>query len=142
LMSESDVICVMTTLTPKKYHMVNADMLALMKPSAYLVNTGRGALVDETALIETLKHKRIAGAALDAFETEPLPHDSPFRELDNVILTPHCVGHVKEVMDQFVTAMVENAERIMRGELPLHCKNPDVEPQWRARLNRINGDKT
>jgi len=140
LMSESDIVCVMTTLTPKKHHMVNAKMLSLMKPAAYLVNTGRGALVEEAALIDVLKDKRIAGAALDAFEIEPLPHDSPLRDLDNVILTPHCVGHVKEVMDQFVTAMVENAERIIRGELPLHCKNPHIEPQWRARLDKISGE--
>jgi len=142
LMSESDIICVQTSLTPKTTHLVNAKMLSLMKPTAYLVNTGRGAIVDESALIEALRHKRIAGAALDAFETEPLPHDSAFRDLDNVILTPHCVGHVVECMDQFVDAMVENAERIIRGELPVHCKNPHIETQWRARLENISGENT
>jgi len=142
LMRKSDIVCVLTSLTPQTHHLVNAEMLSFLKPGAYLLNTGRGAIVDESALIETLKNKRIAGAALDAFETEPLPQDSPLHDLDNVILTPHCVGHVVECFDQFVIAMVENAERILRGELPLHCKNSYIEPLWHARLKKINGDKT
>ncbi len=141
LLRESDIVSVLNGLTPKTHHMINADKLALMKSDAYLVNTGRGAIVDESALISALGERQIAGAALDTFEVEPLPADSPLRDLDNVILTPHCVGHTIECWDQFVPAVVENIERMLRNELPLHCKNPEVEPAWRDRLLKITGEK-
>ena len=138
LLRESDVVSVLTGLTPETHHMIDATKIALMKSGAYLVNTGRGAVIDETALIDALRTRRIAGAALDTFEVEPLPGDSPFRALDNVILTPHCVGHTTEGYDEFGPAMVENIARILRGELPLYCKNPEAEPSWRARLRTLD----
>ena len=108
-----------------------------MKPTAYLVNTARGQAIDEKALYQALKSRRIAGAALDTFEVEPLPQDSPLRGLDNVFLTPHMVGHTKEVFASFGAAGEENIMRILRGELPLHCKNPQIESAWRKRLARL-----
>jgi D-3-phosphoglycerate dehydrogenase len=118
--------------------MIDAEQLALMKPSAYLVNTGRGAVIDEAALVAALRARRIMGAALDTFEAEPLPGDSPLRALDNVILTPHCVGHTVEGFAELGPAMVENIERILAGELPLYCKNPEAEAAWRERLRRLD----
>ncbi len=89
LLSESDFVSLNCDLNPTSYHLLNARTLALMKPEAVLINTARGAVVDEKALIEALQAKRLAGAALDVFEIEPLPADSPLRKMDNVLLAPH-----------------------------------------------------
>jgi D-3-phosphoglycerate dehydrogenase len=118
--------------------MIGATELALMKPTAYLVNTARGNAVDEQALIQALRSGRLAGAALDVFEKEPLPPDSALRELDNVILTSHIVGHVSEMHDSFLHSAIENVTRVLRGETPLYVRNPEVIPAWRGRLQRMS----
>src|SRR5438445_670531 len=98
---------------------------------------GMGEAIDEAALYRALKEKRIAGAALDSFAVEPLPDDSPLRQLDNVILTPHMVGHTQDAFVSFPPAAVENITRILRGEPPLYCKNPEVIPAWQRRLANL-----
>ena len=113
--------------------MVDARALALMTPDAYLLNLARGDLVDEAAVERALRERRIAGAALDVFQVEPLPVDSPLRTLDNAILTPHLVGHTRELYEALAPAALENITRILRGELPLYCKNPQTEGRWRER---------
>jgi len=137
LMRESDIVSVLVAVTPDNVGMIGARQLALMKPDAYLVNTSRGQAIDEKALYEALRDKRIAGAALDTFEIEPLPQSSPLRTLDNVILTPHVVGHTADVYASFIPAAYENITRILRGELPLHCKNPGIEAKWHDRIARL-----
>ena len=137
LLRESDLVSLLTGLTAETRHMIGASELALMKPDALIVNTSRGGVIDEAALVEALRERRIAGAALDAFATEPLPLDSPLRALDNVILTPHCVGHTVEGVAAIEPMLIENINRILAGELPSVCKNPEVEPAWRARLARL-----
>lgn len=89
LLSNSDFVSVNCDLNPASYHLINSDTLALMKPGAILINTARGPIVDEKALIEALRAKRLAGAALDVFEHEPLPLESPLMKMDNVMLAPH-----------------------------------------------------
>jgi len=89
LLRDSDFVTLHADLRPDNRHLINASRLSLMKPSAVLVNTARGGLVDETALVAALREGRIAGAALDVFEQEPLPENSPLRALDNVYLAPH-----------------------------------------------------
>lgn len=89
LLRRSDFVSLNCDLNPTSYHLINATTLAMMKPSAVLVNTARGAIVDEPALIEALRSGQIAGAALDVFEVEPLPLDSPLLRFDNVLLSPH-----------------------------------------------------
>lgn len=89
LLSESDFVSINCDLNPTSQHLMNADTFALLKPSAVLINTARGAIVDEKALIEALQAKRLAGCALDVFEEEPLPGDSPLMKMDNVMLAPH-----------------------------------------------------
>jgi D-3-phosphoglycerate dehydrogenase len=89
LLSESDFVSINCDLNPSSQHLMNADTFALMKPSAVLINTARGPIVHEAALIEALQAGRLAGAALDVFEVEPLPLDSPLMKMDNVLLAPH-----------------------------------------------------
>jgi D-3-phosphoglycerate dehydrogenase len=89
LLSNSDFVSLNCDLNPTSFHLMNSDTFALMKPSAVLINTARGAVVEEQALVAALQTKRIAGAALDVFESEPLPGDSPLLKMDNVLLAPH-----------------------------------------------------
>ena len=95
LFSESDFITLHVVLSPRSKDMVTSTEIDLMKPSAYLINTSRGPLINEADLIEALKAKKIAGAALDVYDTEPLPSDHPFRTLNNVLATPH-IGYGTE----------------------------------------------
>lgn len=137
LLRLSDIVTVLVDLTPETRGMIASPELSTMRPEAYLVNTARGAVVDEAALVQALRFGIIAGAAIDAFEAEPLPADSPLRTLDNVILTPHNIGHTVELQASFVAAAQENVVRIARGEPPPYLKNPDVLPRWRERLARL-----
>ncbi len=89
LLKNSDFVSINCDLNPTSHHIINSDTLALMKPTAVLINTARGPLVDEKSLIEALQAKRLAGAALDVFEYEPLPLESPLMKMDNVMLAPH-----------------------------------------------------
>jgi D-3-phosphoglycerate dehydrogenase len=89
LLSNSDFVSINCDLNPTSHHLMNADTFALMKPSAVLINTARGPIVDENALIEVLQANRLAGAALDVFEVEPLQVDSPLMKMENVLLAPH-----------------------------------------------------
>ena len=89
LLSNSDFVSINCDLNPTSRHLINAQTLALMKPEAVLINAARGPIMDEKALIEALQAKRLAGAALDVFEVEPLPLDSPLLKMDNVMLAPH-----------------------------------------------------
>ena len=134
LLRTSDVVSVHVTLTSETRHMLGAAELRLLQPHAYLVNTARGGAIDEQALYRVLQDGAIAGAAIDVFEAEPLSIESPLRTLDNVILTPHMVGHSRELMAAIPPAAAENALRVLRGEPPLYIKNPEVLPAWRQRL--------
>ena len=138
LLRESDLVSLHVTITSETRRMIGASELALMKPSAYLINTARGSAVDEQALYLALREGRLAGAALDVFEQEPLPLASPLRELDNVILTSHIVGHVSEMHDSFLATAVENVTRMLRGEPPLYVRNPEAIAAWRNRLQRMS----
>jgi D-3-phosphoglycerate dehydrogenase len=137
LLRSSDIVNVLVDLTAETRGMIGAAQLAMMRRNAYLVNTARGAVVDEAALALALREGSIAGAALDAFAVEPIARDSPLRQLDNVILTPHNIGHTIELQESFIPATYENVVRIARGEPPLYFKNPEVLPKWRERLARL-----
>jgi phosphoglycerate dehydrogenase-like enzyme len=134
LLRTSDVVSVHVTLTSETRHMLGTAELRLMQPHAYLVNTARGGAIDEQALYGVLRDGVIAGAALDVFEEEPLALASPLRTLDNVILTPHMIGHSRELMAALAPAAAENVLRVLRGEPPVYVKNPEVLPAWRQRL--------
>ena len=95
LFSTADIVTIHVVLSQRSRGLVGAEELARMKPTAYLVNTARGPIVDEAALLTTLQERKIAGAGIDVFSVEPLPVDHPFRKLDNIVLTPH-LGYVTE----------------------------------------------
>jgi phosphoglycerate dehydrogenase-like enzyme len=123
---QSDYILVNCPLTPETRRLVGGEQLALMKPTAYLINTARGPIVDEAALIQALREHRIAGAALDVFDAEPLPAGSPILELDNVVLTSHSVGWTEELFRDMGRIDCQGALAVMRGEAPASVVNRDV----------------
>ncbi len=137
LLRTSDVVSVHVTLTSETRHLLGEDELRRMRADAYLINTARGGTIDEEALYRILKDNAIAGAAIDVFEHEPLPPDSPLRTLDNVILTPHIVGHSQELMAAIPPTAAENVLRLLRGEPPLYVKNPEALAAWRQRMARL-----
>jgi phosphoglycerate dehydrogenase-like enzyme len=132
LLSTSDVVIVMTRLDVDSHHLLNGENLRRLKPGALLVNTSRGGLIEEAGLVEALRSGRIAGAALDVFEVEPLAPDHPLRDFSNVILTPHCIGHTVEMAAAIPRVTVENVRLLLRGKLPESCRNPVVQSQWSA----------
>jgi D-3-phosphoglycerate dehydrogenase len=137
LLHRSDFVSIHTTLTDDSRHLLGPAEFALMKPGSYLINTARGSVIDEPSLIEALRARRLAGAALDVFEDEPLALDNPLRAVDNVILTPHMIGHSEELLESIGSVGAENVRRVLRGETPLYVKNPDVLPAWTARLRAL-----
>ena len=134
LLRESDLVSLHVTLDAKTRGMIGEAQLRAMKPGSFIVNTARGGLIDEEALYRALKDGHLAGAALDTFDPEPLPAHSPLREPDNIILTPHMVGHTRDVMASVAPALRENIRRVMGGKLPLYTKNAQVASAWRQRL--------
>lgn len=115
-LGEADYIVLTVPLTPVTLHLIDAKALEAMRPTAYLVNVSRGRVVDEAALVEALRGRRIAGAALDVFAVEPLPGESPLWGLDNVILTPHIGGDMKDFSQRSARLFCENLGRYLRGE--------------------------
>src|ERR1700742_1106770 len=116
LFSTADFITVHVVLSQRSRGLVGRDDLARIKPTAYLVNTARGPIVDEAALLETLQQKKIAGAAVDVFSVEPLPTDHPFRKLDNIVLTPHLGYVTEEGFRNHYSQMVEGIDAWFKGE--------------------------
>ncbi len=119
LFSQADVISLHCPLTPDTRNLINEKTLALMKPAAFLINTARGALIDEAALVRALRENRIAGAALDVITQEPPPADHPIiaaaRELDNLIVTPHTAWSAREARARLLREVEENITAFLRG---------------------------
>src|SRR5262249_22141376 len=112
-------------LNPETRQMISDKQFAQMQPTAFIINTARGAVIDEKALVRALKKKQIAGAGLDVFENEPkLP--PALRTMKNVVLTPHLGSAVMEVRDRMANIVVDNIEAIIAGRLPPNCVNPAV----------------
>jgi D-3-phosphoglycerate dehydrogenase len=117
LFSTADVITIHVVLSQRSRGLVGAADLARMKPTSYLVNTARGPIVDEAALLETLKARKIAGAGVDVFAVEPLPTDHPFRKLDNIVLTPHLGYVTEESFRGHYGQMVEGIDAWLKGDV-------------------------
>ena len=125
LLERSDYISIHTPLVPETHHMFNAEAFRRLKPSAYLVNTARGPIVDQAALALALDQRQLAGAALDVLETEP-PTSSPLLGRDNVIFTPHTGFYSEESLLELQTKAAEEVVRVLEGEAPLNPVNPEV----------------
>jgi phosphoglycerate dehydrogenase-like enzyme len=122
LLRESDFVSLHASHTPETENMINAERLALMKPTAFLINTARGGLVDEVALCDALSQRKIAGAALDVFKQEPTPKDNPLFKLDNVIFSPHIAVGSLPIEGRF-RGCLDNIARVIRGETPIGVVN-------------------
>ena len=116
VLPQADYVLLCTPVTPATTGIINAARLKKMKPEAYLMNVARGPLIDEPALIAALQERRIAGAGLDVFVEEPLPADSPFWSLDNVLITPHSAAVTEQLWDRHYDLIVENLNRFLAGK--------------------------
>lgn len=134
LLRRSDVLALCAPLTDETRGMIGADALAQMKPGSLLINVARGPLVVEKALIDALERGHLAGAALDVFDTQPLPTDHPFLFLPNVILTPHMAGITEESMLRMGQGVVAEARRVLGGGLPKNLVNAAAVPHYRSRF--------
>ncbi len=116
LLAAGDIVSLHLPLTTQTHHLLDRDALARMKPTAVLVNTSRGAVVDEAALVEALRGGRLAAAGLDVFEREPVAPDNRLLELDNVVLTPHITWYTADTMRRYLTEAIANCRRLRDGE--------------------------
>jgi D-3-phosphoglycerate dehydrogenase / 2-oxoglutarate reductase len=126
LLAESDAVSIHVPLSPETRNLIGKRELARMKPTAFLINTSRGGIVDEQALAEALKAGRLGGAALDVLSVEPPPPDHPLRQAPNIILTPHLAFYSRESVIELQTKAAEEVARALKGEPPRSPVNPEV----------------
>ena len=124
LLRQADFVSINAAFTPQTRHLIGARELALMKPTAFLINTSRGPLVDEAALVEALRSRRIAGAGLDVYEEEPRVHPG-LLAMPQAVLTPHLGSAVGELREQMAHVVVDNIQAVIRGERPPNLYNPE-----------------
>jgi len=138
VMRESDYVAVNCPLSDQTRKLIGARELGWMKPTAYLINTARGPIVDEEALVEVLRARRIGGAGLDVFETEPIPAGHPLLSLENVILAPHAIAWTQEGFRDNSRYACRNVAAVAQGRAPRHVVNRDVldRPGLQAKLAR------
>jgi phosphoglycerate dehydrogenase-like enzyme len=139
MLREADFVSLHCRLSEHTRHLLGRAQLALMKPSAYLVNVARGGLIDQAALVDALRSRTIAGAGLDVFEVEPLPPGDPLLSLDNVIITPHWLASTRDVWRATGRTMAEGLLRAATGQVPEHVINREVLARtgFQAKLTRF-----
>jgi D-3-phosphoglycerate dehydrogenase len=130
LFSQSDFLSVHCPLTPGNRHLIGKREFGLMKTHAVLINTSRGPVVDEAALIEALRQQRIGAAGLDVFEQEPTPADNPLLRMDNVVVTPHIAGYSDIFHDNFFQHSVDALVMLAQGQWPASIVNREVKARW------------
>jgi phosphoglycerate dehydrogenase-like enzyme len=137
LMAEADFVVITCILNEETRHLIGAKEIALMKPTAYLINVARGPIVDEAALIAALSAGRIAGAGLDVFEREPVDPANPLLAMENTLVTPHALCWTDECFDAIATSALSDIEAALSGRRPRFVVNPEVlsHPRVRAWLN-------
>ena len=126
---KADYLTLHPDLNDTSFHMMNDKAFAQMKPGAYVINTSRGKVIDEVALVKALQEKKIAGAGLDVFETEPLPKDSPLTKMDNVIMLSHSASYSTYAFSIAPINIAKEAGRILSGKWPLNPVNKEVKPR-------------
>jgi phosphoglycerate dehydrogenase-like enzyme len=143
LLSQSDFVSIHCPLSEQTRSLIGPRELGLMKPSAYLINTARGGIVDEDALFAALKDKRIAGAAIDCFANEPLTTPSRFGDFDNVLLAPHCIAWTDELFRDIGRSVCRGLLDLANGKRPSGLVNPEVfkRPSFQSKWNRILGEE-
>ena len=129
LLKDSDYVSVHAPLNKETWHLIEENELKQMKPTAYLINTSRGSLVDETALIKALQEKWLAGAGLDVLEMEPFEPDNPLFKMDNVVVTPHTAFYSDVAMKRLRTSVGQEAARVASGRWPKNVVNATVKPK-------------
>lgn len=129
LLKQSDFVSVHTPLVEATYHLLGEKEFKMMKPTAYFINTSRGPVVDEPALIKVLQEKWIAGAGLDVFEKEPVDPDNPLLKMDNVVVTPHSASYSDIAFTKPTAYALQEALRIMKGQRPKNVVNKTVKPK-------------
>ncbi len=129
LLKESDFVSVHAFLNKETRHLMGEKEFKQMKPTAYFINTARGSIVDEPALIKALQEKRIAGAGLDVFEKEPVDSDNPLLKMDNVVVTPHSAGYSDVTLKQPKIVMLQETSRVLSGQWPKNVVNKSVKPK-------------
>lgn len=127
VLEQSDYISIHSPLTKETRHLINIEALKKMKNTAYLINTGRGPIIDEKALIEALKTKEIAGAGLDVLETEPIENDNPLLEMENVIITPHVAWYSDEALIDIRSKVAKGVAEVISGTIPKYLVNKNVK---------------
>jgi glyoxylate reductase len=125
LLAEADFVSIHARLTPETRHLFGEREFTLMKPTAFLVNTARGPIVDERALVQALAEKRIAGAGLDVYEHEPHPHPGLLK-MENVVFSPHTGSAVAELREAMANVVVDNILAVLGGRRPPNCYNPEI----------------
>lgn len=139
LLAEADIVSIHLRLSAESRGLLNRERLWKMKPGAILINTSRGAIIDESALAEALREKRLSGAGLDVFSIEPLPSSSPLRTLPNVLMTPHVGWQVRDVFQEFVEIAADQLEAWLNGRLSKkEVLNPDAMLVDRQRLGKLS----
>jgi D-3-phosphoglycerate dehydrogenase len=126
LLRTADFLTLHLPLTPATHHLLNAESLRLLKSECRLINTSRGGVIDEEALACALQEKRIAGAALDVFEHEPLPENHPFLHSPNTLLTPHISSSTKESSEHMARDAAQGVLDVLQGRKPRHSINPEI----------------
>jgi D-3-phosphoglycerate dehydrogenase len=126
LVTESDYISIHAPLNKDTRHLIGTKELNLMKDSVFIVNTSRGGLIDEKALIDALRNKKIAGAALDVFDQEPINQDNPLLSMENVILSPHVGWYSEESQIDLQTKAAQGVADVLIGKKPQYLVNPEV----------------
>jgi phosphoglycerate dehydrogenase-like enzyme len=139
LLRESDFVSIHCPLMESTRQLISRRELSLMKPTAYLINTARGGIVDEPALVEALTARRIAGAALDCFVEEPLPHPHPLAHLDNVLLAPHAIAWTSELFRDIGRMCCHGLLDLASRRRPPGIVNPEVfeRPSFQEKWNRL-----
>lgn len=126
LLKSSDYISVHAPATPETYHLLNAEAFGKMKDGVVVVNTSRGPLIDENALAEAIRSGKVSAAGLDVYETEPLPMNSPLRQLDRVVLTDHASWYSEDSIFEMQTMAAEAVRDVLSGKKPLSVVNAEV----------------
>lgn len=136
LLQESDIVSLHVVANPETYHLLDGQKLRMIKRTSYIVNTSRGEVIDEMALVKALEGSWIAGAGIDVFEKEPISSNHPLLSFGQVILTPHVAGWTSRSNRKITEKAVENCLSVLRGEIPSSLVNREALPQWRQRFGK------